>query len=559
VTEILTESFCERCGTRYTFESAAPRRSRLGKVRTLSKGMKNFVLSDDASFSEAMAEARSEEEFTAVTHQLDAFHQTFNFCLTCRQYTCGDCWNTPEGRCLTCAPIPGMEEPAFAAAAYPAPTFEDTLPPPYETNGIDPVEAWPDEDLSAARLSRALGLDEAETDATVEAIGEDEEFDLRAATAAAAAVAGAAAIADPDEDRDAVGDVEPSVAEVEPLAAAEDVAPAVFGVAPGQSLEDAVAEYEARMAVEEAVGTEAATASTADELWVDDDLPLAAVADSAPELEPEPVVEVEAETIASAIAAAALVAAVQHEAVAPPEVAPAAAAEPVEEPDHGLAAAALAGLAAAAAAVDRDEEHVEHAPAAAAAAPAPEVAAEPEPVVAAEPELESELEPAPELEPVAAEPEPVAPLAAEPEPEPVAAEPARDDVVTQPTWPQPTPSHGVDVPVVPTPDQPATPAPAPWLTVAPENADEPQWPVAPAFPSPTVRRDMPTTLAGRPLVPQADPSGLWAASAREVLTGAAQVPVQAAAPAPTAQPCVSCGLSLSANARFCRRCGTRQG
>jgi ribosomal protein L40E len=25
------------------------------------------------------------------------------------------------------------------------------------------------------------------------------------------------------------------------------------------------------------------------------------------------------------------------------------------------------------------------------------------------------------------------------------------------------------------------------------------------------------------------------------------------------QPCSSCGLSLSATARFCRRCGTRQG
>jgi hypothetical protein len=124
VTEILTESFCERCGTRYTFESAAPRRSRLGRVRTLSKGMKNFVLSDDASFSEAMAEARSEEEFTAVSHQLDAFHQTFNFCLTCRQYTCGDCWNPAEGRCLTCAPIPGMVEPVFSAP------FADTLPAP---------------------------------------------------------------------------------------------------------------------------------------------------------------------------------------------------------------------------------------------------------------------------------------------------------------------------------------------------------------------------------------------------------------------------------------------
>jgi ribosomal protein L40E len=37
------------------------------------------------------------------------------------------------------------------------------------------------------------------------------------------------------------------------------------------------------------------------------------------------------------------------------------------------------------------------------------------------------------------------------------------------------------------------------------------------------------------------------------------VPEAASAPTPTAQPCVSCGLSLSANARFCRRCGTRQG
>jgi ribosomal protein L40E len=41
----------------------------------------------------------------------------------------------------------------------------------------------------------------------------------------------------------------------------------------------------------------------------------------------------------------------------------------------------------------------------------------------------------------------------------------------------------------------------------------------------------------------------WEASAREVATAAGQVGVQS---------CGSCGLSLSANARFCRRCGTRQ-
>jgi nicotinate-nucleotide--dimethylbenzimidazole phosphoribosyltransferase len=556
VTEILTESFCERCGTRYTFESAAPRRSRLGKVRTLSKGMKNFVLSDDASFSEAMAEARSEEEFTAVSHQLDAFHQTFNFCLTCRQYTCGDCWNAPESRCLTCAPIPGMDEPAFAAAAN-VPAFEDTLPAPYETNGIDPVEAWPDEDLSAARLSRALGLDEAEADATLEAVGQDEEFDLGAATAAAAAVTGAAAIVDSDDDRSAIAEEEKeTAAELEPVVAeadaltAEDAGPAVLGMAPGQSLEDAVAEYEARVAAEETVEDVAPappTASTPDSVFVDDDLPLAAAAaaeaqveaDAEPapvgEEEPAPVAEPlpQPQTIAAAIAAGAALAAVPGETPAARDEAPDVAEAPAER-DLGLAAA-LAGLAAGAAVSDRDETHVadvEHEAPAAAVAPGPEP------------------------EPVAAEPEPE-PVAAEPEPEPVAAEPARVDVVTQPTWPQPAPSPATE-PVPAAADQPVTPAPAPWLTVAPEDSDGPQWPVAPAFPTPSVRRDMPTTLAGRPLVPQADPSGLWAASAREVLTGAAKAPVQAAVPTPTAQPCVSCGLSLSANARFCRRCGTRQ-
>jgi hypothetical protein len=50
-------------------------------------------------------------------------------------------------------------------------------------------------------------------------------------------------------------------------------------------------------------------------------------------------------------------------------------------------------------------------------------------------------------------------------------------------------------------------------------------------------------------------SPVWAASSRDVL-GAE--PPGAAGPVGI-QSCVSCGLSLSANARFCRRCGTRQG
>ena len=107
--EILTESFCERCGTRYTFESAAPRVARLKGIKVLSRGLKNFVMSDDTSMDEAMAAARSETDREVTSQQLDAFHKTFNFCMTCRQYTCGNCWNEAEGRCLSCAPHLGHE------------------------------------------------------------------------------------------------------------------------------------------------------------------------------------------------------------------------------------------------------------------------------------------------------------------------------------------------------------------------------------------------------------------------------------------------------------------
>ena len=189
--------------------------------------------------------------------------------------------------------------------------------------------------------------------------------------------------------------------------------------------------------------------------------------------------------------------------------------------------------------------------------------AEPEPIALELAALEAE-EAAPEpgdVAPIAAEAEVVADIPAEAEPVAVAEEPAadaapRDDVVPQPVWP--TPTAPAIPPATPVPGQDAPPA-SPWLTVAPEEpGGPPQWPVAPTWAA--TRRDAPATLAGRPLLPQADPSGLWAASAREVLTASAvPTPEAAAAPAPTAQPCVSCGLSLSANARFCRRCGTRQG
>ena len=75
----------------------------------MSRGLKNFVLSDDSSLDEAMAAARSDTDREVTSQQLDAFHKTFNFCMSCRQYTCANCWNDAEGRCLSCAPHLGHE------------------------------------------------------------------------------------------------------------------------------------------------------------------------------------------------------------------------------------------------------------------------------------------------------------------------------------------------------------------------------------------------------------------------------------------------------------------
>jgi hypothetical protein len=460
MTEILTESFCERCGTRYTFESAAPRKSRLARVRVLSKGVRNFVMSDDASLSEAMADARNEAELAATTFQLDAFHQTFNFCLTCRQYTCGDCWNDADGRCLTCAPLPGQDEPVALIDLAPAVTAATSSANGHDTDLPFDAEAWPEADLPADLAGQPVETPES------------------------SAAAGAPAAPEAPDEVGATRHVK--------------------GLAPGQSLDEAIAAYEALLAADQApVAPAAGTPGKPD-------------VDAA--LRP-----------------------------APPEVEPAlpAVTERASEPVAAEAAAEVVVRAAPdVVAVTADE-------------------AEEEPLTVA-----AELEPSPAAGPRPIEPAPAAPLPAAASASPVAAEPtpAAHDDIHQPTWPTAPAPEAPAQPVMPAP---ATPAPVPnppgpWLTVAPDEPGAPpwpvapQWPAAPQWPSSGERPDAPLTLAGRALLPQAGASALWAASAQEVL-GAAPVPLAASPPTPTAQPCISCGLSLSANARFCRRCGSRQG
>jgi hypothetical protein len=501
MTDLLTESFCERCGTRYTFESRAPRQRRLSGLKTVSRGLKNFVLSDDASLDEAMAAARSESEREAVSEQLEAFHDAFNFCMTCRQYTCSTCWNGPEGRCLTCAPDDSREAlgapftnadvavPAAAAngagatAADVAAATPADVVPAADTDADG--EAWPELDLDA-RLG-ALGLPAvaaagASTAEMTNGVDHEHEHPLEQAAAIdavadedAADVAGAteAVVAD-----DTVGGDEP-MTDLAPAATAEPVA--VAGAAAAEDAEPAAA----------------AAAPDTDE-------PAEATIPTATDLAP---------LEAGAPAARAERTARQTSAIL-------ARFRPGMSLDDAIAAyevsllAARSATAAAADAGDPSDRTSASAPARPTrAAPAPSV---PEPAAA------EVVAPTPDAPAAAAAASRTAPDAAPPVP--------ADDHVTQPVWTAPRPAES------------APPAAPQWPAA---DGAPPRWPGQPPEPD---SDDLTFLLVRR------STESLWAASSREVAAGA----TPSDEPAVSIQSSDSCGLSLSATARFCRRCGSRQ-
>ena len=67
--ETLTESFCERCGTRYEFK-APTRLNPLRKTRGLFGGLKNYLTSQD-DFSDALGDAMRSEEDSLAAQQLE--------------------------------------------------------------------------------------------------------------------------------------------------------------------------------------------------------------------------------------------------------------------------------------------------------------------------------------------------------------------------------------------------------------------------------------------------------------------------------------------------------
>jgi len=566
--EILTESFCERCGTRYTFESDAPAKTKrgIGRFKTTAKGLKNYVMSDETSLDEAMAAARSDDEREHTAHQLDAFHATFNFCMTCRQYTCGNCWNEVEGRCLTCAPhlgheimpAPFPELPVAAAApiaieAWPAADLAA------DEDEVAAAEAAPPDEIDAAdRLDRlsattddvvptwlaaaeADALAAAEAQAIVEAVDEpeiallaDETFEPVAAVPEpepdAAELAAAAAVAP---------DTTPEIADEAPLevAAATEEPPIA-----------AIAEVAAAAAIVDAVAAEPAIEPIAEPPAESDDRAAAATLATAALLgrfRPGRSIDAELEAYEAAVAATEAAAAAKILGAPEAETAPEAAELPVPEAPEPLAPAAQAEPVVAEPEPIAVEAEVAEPEPIAVETPAPEPVAADVAAIAAD-EAADEAPVAAEL---AVEPEPIAAaaaaLAAAAEPD-ATPEPARTDVVEQPTWriiapdstSAPTNGHAPD----------ALPAAATAIPAEPLPSEPPQWPSSPEWPQPN-----PALLNQRTVAPSAAMEALWAASARDVVA-----PVQGG-PAGGVQSCNSCGLSLSANARFCRRCGTRQG
>jgi hypothetical protein len=519
MTEILTESFCERCGTRYTFESAT-RRKRMKGVRVLSRGLKNFVLSDDTSMDEAMAAARNETDREQTTHQLDAFHKTFNFCMSCRQYTCPNCWNEAEARCLTCAPHLGRE-------VLPAP-FPD-LP----TNAmlaadvvyVDGTNGSRDPEATAAAFELAEG--EA-TDSLLDDDGIDVFARLDTLTGPPLVVVAPVPsdALEPEEIASAGAvTVEPDPRqEAEPVAVAEPIAePAVEAeLASGAAGEsEVVAEAAVESEVEPAVAGEGAGPDLAD---------LAAAAIVVDALIPD-------QTAASPGSGAKPT----GRAAARRRFRPGQSLD--EELDayereriSALATAAAIEAPTSEAMAGQDVETALEAVAESEGAPEPEIAPEPEvaaEIVAVEPEVAAEPEIAAEI--VAVEPE----VAAEPVP-------IADDLIEQPTWRMIAPDPSADV----APVEPVGPVDVPAAATADPGA-EPQWPTRPEWLGGSPAVGLP--FLGRPAAPTGGLEALWAESTRDVVAG--PTPDRASS---GIQPCISCGLSLSATARFCRRCGTSQ-
>lgn len=192
MTELLTESFCERCGTRYELGTPEPM-TRSRKTRGLVTGLRSFIMSTE-SLQDSIGDAMRAEEESLASRQIDAFQDTFNFCLDCRRYTCMKCWNDDEGRCRTCMPVAGVDDvgeldermptgpalmpslidevPQLTMAEEPAWPAAEPLAP--AAQAATPDAAWPSEDEIVVPAAAAASVEWPEEPELVAAEGEPE-------------------------------------------------------------------------------------------------------------------------------------------------------------------------------------------------------------------------------------------------------------------------------------------------------------------------------------------------------------------------------------------------
>ncbi|MEP7082343.1 MAG: hypothetical protein ABI841_05120 [Chloroflexota bacterium] len=212
MSETLTASFCERCGTRHEFR--APKGlGPIRKTRGFIGGLKQYLVSDQ-ELSEAMREGMQTQESVIAAAQLDAFHESVHLCIGCRQYTCNDCWNQAAGRCRTCAPVPGVDDLADRIAASlvgagAVPVFQHSTEEPL------PAESWPQADSEVyAAAAEAEAEAEAPPEYSLAVVPPEPTF--------------AEAVAELTDDERVAADLEAEpVLEPEPVAAEmhEEVAP----------------------------------------------------------------------------------------------------------------------------------------------------------------------------------------------------------------------------------------------------------------------------------------------------------------------------------------------
>jgi hypothetical protein len=224
--ELFSESFCERCGTRYELGTAEPM-TRTRKTRGLVSGLRQFIMSTD-SLEDSISDAMRAEEEQLAARQIDAFQEAFNFCLDCRRYTCVSCWNDDAGRCRSCMPVAGIDDVAgFDERMAAGPALQ---PAPVETPLLTTAEepAWP----AAEPIAPALAWPEAD-EGVVPVAAEAEE----AVVEPPAEVPFEAPVPEPvEEPIAAMAEVEePIAAEAEAEAAAEPE-PLVAEEAPAEPL-----------------------------------------------------------------------------------------------------------------------------------------------------------------------------------------------------------------------------------------------------------------------------------------------------------------------------------